>query len=362
MSKTRFTEILIIILTSILGVIVNNIFKEATLLISIIVALIIIAVISLIEIKNVKVKSILQKFWKYITAIGIIAGIITIKECSDNNKEYSIVYHQNGGIGATENVYTKGSNTIFLPTESMKKDGYTFAGWYDNENYDGNTIKNIPKGGSGDKFFWAKWELLIYTIRFETNGGRNVNDTIYTIESETITLREPKAFNKKDKFVGWFDNEKYSGNSITDVQKGSKGNKVFWARWEGKIPPQNISDTTSNKSSKDSNTDTSYSITDTKDLITITKDLVTVTIGIIDANATNDENAINDYDIKKTDIFIDDKPAKITSIDKGNNMITVSVSKGSHEFEIRNPNCNCSLETENITKDKQRIFINCHKK
>jgi uncharacterized repeat protein (TIGR02543 family) len=195
----------------------------------------------------------LKKFWKIfvgiITLITLITSIIAIKEYCDNNKEYSIVYHKNGGIGATESVYTKGSNTVFLPTESMKKDGYTFAGWYDNENYDGNTIKNIPKCSSGNKEFWAKWELVIYTIRFESNGGSNINDTTYTIESENITLCEAKAF--KGTFAGWYDNEKYSGNSITDVQKGSMGNKVFWAKWEKKIPPK-IPDSILYRSLKDS--------------------------------------------------------------------------------------------------------------
>lgn len=45
---------------------------------------------------------------------------------------------------------------VKLP-ESAKKDGYSFAGWYQDEKFSGQRIEKITENESGDKVIYAKW-------------------------------------------------------------------------------------------------------------------------------------------------------------------------------------------------------------
>ena len=50
--------------------------------------------------------------------------------------------------------YTYGTEVV-LP--ELTKAGYTFEGWYDNDELTGDQIKKITATDTGDKAFWAKW-------------------------------------------------------------------------------------------------------------------------------------------------------------------------------------------------------------
>ena len=141
---------------------------------------------------------------------------------------YTITFNLNGGEGIDDTIYTIESDSIILPIPT--KIGYNFLGWFDNEELDGIPVTEISSGSTGDKEFWAKWEPTIYTITFNLNGGEGSDDTIYTIESETITLSFPtRTFYN---FLGWFDNEELDGIPITEISSGSTGDKEFWAKWD----------------------------------------------------------------------------------------------------------------------------------
>ena len=47
---------------------------------------------------------------------------------------------------------------------TIEKEGYIFAGWYDNENFTGNPIDKIDSTATGDKILYAKWEPERFTI------------------------------------------------------------------------------------------------------------------------------------------------------------------------------------------------------
>ena len=93
-------------------------------------------------------------------------------------KEYSITY--NGVEGATNPnpaSYTIESEAITLDTPT--KDGYTFAGWFDNAEFTGSAVTTITAGSTGDKTFWAKW------IQDMTYGGVTIKDN-GTTKSATL--------------------------------------------------------------------------------------------------------------------------------------------------------------------------------
>ena len=73
--------------------------------------------------------------------------------------EYKVTLHTNDGtIAEGQNIssYTYGIGAT-LPT-SVTREGYTFAGWYEKEDFTGDPVAAIGKDAMGDKTYWAKWE------------------------------------------------------------------------------------------------------------------------------------------------------------------------------------------------------------
>ena len=73
--------------------------------------------------------------------------------------EYKVTLHTNDGtIAEGQNIssYTYGIGAT-LPT-SVTREGYTFAGWYEKEDFTGDPVAAIGIDAMGDKAYWAKWE------------------------------------------------------------------------------------------------------------------------------------------------------------------------------------------------------------
>jgi uncharacterized repeat protein (TIGR02543 family) len=77
--------------------------------------------------------------------------------------QHQITYVTDGGVieyeTETNGKYLRGYHSDYaleLPIWP-KKDGHTFAGWYDNDQFTGEPITRIEAGETGDKTFYAKW-------------------------------------------------------------------------------------------------------------------------------------------------------------------------------------------------------------
>ncbi len=105
-------------------------------------------------------------------------------------------------------------------------------GWYANAGFTGEKVTQIGKGSSGNKALWAKWEAVTYDITYHLNGGTNDsgNPASYTVETETITLKDAAKANYT--FAGWYEKADFSGEKVTEIGKGSTGDRTFWAKWE----------------------------------------------------------------------------------------------------------------------------------
>ena len=136
---------------------------------------------------------------------------------------YKITYELKGGTNDAANPasYTVESDAITL--KAPTKTGYTFNGW----TLDGSIITEIAKGSTGDKTLTATWTPTPYKITYELNGGTNdsANPASYTVESDAITLKAPTKTGYT--FNGWT----LDGSIITEIAKGSTGDKTLIAAW-----------------------------------------------------------------------------------------------------------------------------------
>ena len=114
---------------------------------------------------------------------------------------YTVTLHTNGGTINSGNVteYTYGVGAT-LPTD-VTRTGYTFKGWYDNENLTGSPVTAIGGAETGNKEYWAKWEINQYTITFDTNGGSEIAPITQDYGTEITVPDNPTR--KGYTFKGW---------------------------------------------------------------------------------------------------------------------------------------------------------------
>ncbi len=179
----------------------------------------------------------------YFQIVGDATGELRFEK-SDSNEMIAVVY--GGGtlqmsseievnfisVNAVEPVIIRNDVCLELP-EPEQQNGYCFAGWFLNENYDGEAItaQNIAKTGGSRLTLYAQEIPVVYSVRFETYGGSQIPDLMYTIH-DGIVLPIPE---KQDFiFAGWFESEDFSGNAIERLPVGSAGDKTFYACWAQK--------------------------------------------------------------------------------------------------------------------------------
>ena len=114
---------------------------------------------------------------------------------------YTVTLNAGNGTINSGNVtsYTYGTGAT-LPTD-VTHTGYTFKGWYDNEALAGSPVTAIGDTETGNKEYWAKWEINQYTITFDTAGGSVVTPIT---QNYGTAITAPAAPTKTGyTFVGW---------------------------------------------------------------------------------------------------------------------------------------------------------------
>lgn len=142
----------------------------------------------------------------------------------------AITYELNGGTNNASNPagYEAGDTFTFAPAT---RNGYIFKGWFLDEEF------NIPitgvEGYSEDLTVYAKWEIEIYTINYELNGGTNHKDN-----PATYTFLDKVTFKNPEKegytFEGWYSDPEFK-KTFNNIPVKSYGNKTVYAKWSGGV-------------------------------------------------------------------------------------------------------------------------------
>lgn len=158
--------------------------------------------------------------------------IISIKKGTNKNftlfakfspAVYKIIYDtpEDTICDESQDVHYKESYVLTIPTRK----GYTFEGWY----IDSTEFVSGVWTFLTDQTFTAKWTINTYDITYILNDGTDqTNPDTYTVEDQ-ITLQPLTKTGYT--FNGWFDNDAFSGNPITTIQKGSTENYTFYAKF-----------------------------------------------------------------------------------------------------------------------------------
>jgi len=153
---------------------------------------------------------------------------------------YSITYYLNSGTNPSNapTSYTYESSTITLPTPT--RTGYNFGGWFTNSSLTGSSVNSIPANSSGNKYFYAKWNLNTYYVKFYANDGSSNTKTqlLKYNESSNLLSNTFTPATGYGSFIKWTTNADGSGTSYTDGQRVSNLTNVnnatvnLYAQWK----------------------------------------------------------------------------------------------------------------------------------
>ena len=145
---------------------------------------------------------------------------------------YDVTFNNNGHTNAELMPATQTVDDGSLaqePADDPSDNGYSFGGWYDNKNCEGDPFNFSETLITDYTVLYAKWNIVTYNITYAgLEGATNHanNPATYTIETPTITFLAPST---RSGYI-------FSGWNPTTLEKGSYGNKTITATWEkGKI-------------------------------------------------------------------------------------------------------------------------------
>ncbi len=151
-------------------------------------------------------------------------------------KKYTIEYELNGGTKANSRTSYTSETATFALGVAEGREGYSFAGWFDNKDLSGVAVTEIPQGSTGDKIFYAKWTPEAFPIVYHNIEGatfETANPETYTVEDGDIALNSPSKFGYN--FLGWSLTEN-STEYVDGIAAGSTGEANFYANWEKVYP------------------------------------------------------------------------------------------------------------------------------
>lgn len=186
------------------------------------------------------------------SANGTVMGSATFTPVCRANS-YTVTLNANGGTlsgNNTKSVTYDSSYSLGVPSRT----GYTFIGW----TLSGDQITNANGNSfsvwndTRDQTVVASWEVSVYTVNYNLNGGTNAAGnpseyTILTLGSEgAIPLSAPTktgdisytsnsdgtfdVTREAYTFEGWYTNPEFTNNQVTELTV-DMGNVTLYAKW-----------------------------------------------------------------------------------------------------------------------------------
>ena len=144
--------------------------------------------------------------------------------------EYTVTLDASGGDPLDPITYTV-ETPVILPTPTST--GYTFLGWTGEGETTPQPTVVLPKGTTGDKIYFANWEVNIYAITLDTSGGNALDAISYAVTSSPITLPTPVRTGYT--FLGWTGEGIVNPQTEVIIPTGSTGNRTYTANWEATV-------------------------------------------------------------------------------------------------------------------------------
>ena len=178
-----------------------------------------------------KRKTSITKIASILTVLAMVWGGVACQQPTEPEAPVEPTKYTISFDSGVESITVEEGAVATKPTDP-EKTGYSFGGWLN-----GEAAYDWTQPVSSNLSLTAKWTATEYTITYLPEGVETDNPTTYTIEKETFALADPKNAPDatKPNFVAWHvDSEE--GDVVTEIAKGSTGNKTFYAEFSAEVP------------------------------------------------------------------------------------------------------------------------------
>lgn len=140
-----------------------------------------------------------------------------------NIKTYTVTFESKGGGAVAEQRADHGS-TAQKPDDPVRE-GYTFDGWYIDEEY--KTAFNFNTPVTSDLTLYAKWSKLSFTVTFDSKGGSAIESQ--KVDYNEMAAEPPVPVREGYIFGGWYIDKDY--NTVYDFDTAVTSNLTLYAKW-----------------------------------------------------------------------------------------------------------------------------------
>ncbi len=165
---------------------------------------------------------------KNLIKIFVVTLTLFLLTSCEVDKTYSITYIIDGEtLNLNPSSFEKDSN-LALPEPEAET--YHFMGWYLNENFDGDTIVSTEELELKDTVLYGKVKYL-YKLNLIYEGSIEGQTWPEYFSADDVIELPTQITRKHYIFYGWYDNEDYSGNPITTIEKNTTKDMTLYAKW-----------------------------------------------------------------------------------------------------------------------------------
>lgn len=162
---------------------------------------------------------------------------------NEKSDTYTVMLYFNNGTlkdGQSDVKNYKYGTAIILP--ELKRDGYCFGGWFEDKNFKGSPVTEIPATATGNKVYYAKWIKIgeedpdVKPLKYIVTFNYNYDEASTSIEIEVDsgkTVAKPNDPSREGyEFLGWFEDA--SGSSEYNFTSGVIKSFTLYALWKVK--------------------------------------------------------------------------------------------------------------------------------
>jgi uncharacterized repeat protein (TIGR02543 family) len=128
---------------------------------------------------------------------------------------YGITYELAGGVNSPLNPEEFTAETPNITLADPERTGYKFLGWYTDSSYS-EKISEISTEKLENVSVYAKWEIITYTVTYETNGGTLSGAPTVSFTVNDLPLSLPVPSKDGLAFINWNKNT-FDGEVIEEI-------------------------------------------------------------------------------------------------------------------------------------------------
>ncbi|MBO5978000.1 MAG: InlB B-repeat-containing protein [Bacteroidales bacterium] len=146
---------------------------------------------------------------------------------------YTITFDANGGEGSMNPQEMKAGEEQAMSENAYTREYYQFVGWNTRVHGDGTAYTNAQVTSLTDNMtLYAQWERIMYTIKYDANGGEGIMDEQSIAAGQEKLLSQNVYTRKNYVFNGWNTAADGSGIAYENRQDVTlQGNLTLYAQW-----------------------------------------------------------------------------------------------------------------------------------